>query len=301
MIHTFASRLKCLVSQVSSSVSGGKVEKIETTQTDFEEVYVLASEFNTIVEDLDWHKKHSKEITAKMLAYINDLDAYEKRSKQESLIRDNLSRYVSQDVVDELIRSGVASFENVECTATILFADIRGFTTLSEKLTPEETIHLLNEYFGKMVPIIFAHGGTLDKFVGDELMAMFRDSPYGDRAPLRAVKAAVGMLAAVEDLKKQKDKNYSQLAVGIGINTGKVVIGNVGSEHRKDYTAIGDTVNVAARFEQIASGQEIIIGEPTYQVCKQQLIVEDAGKIVLRNREAPMHGFKVTKILSGAS
>ena len=297
MIHAFANRLRSLVSQVSRSISGGKTEKIETRERDFEEVYLLASDFNAIVEDLDQHKKHSKKVTAKMLGYISDLDDYEKRSRKESLIRDNLSRYVSQDVVDELIRSGMASFENVECTATILFADIRAFTTLSEKLTPGEIINLLNDYFGKMVPIIFEHGGTLDKFVGDELMAMFRDSPYGDRAPLRAVKAAIEMLAAVEELKKNANKNYSQLAVGIGINTGKVVIGNVGSEHRKDYTAIGDTVNVAARFEQIASRQEIIIGEQTYQVCKDYLVVEETGEIILRNRKAPVRGFKVIKTL----
>jgi len=295
MINAFAIRLRLLVKNVSRVVSGGEGDKIETEEGDLEEVFLLATDFNAIVEDLDRHKKHSKKITAKMLAYINDLDAYEKRSKEESLIRANLSRYVGMDVVDELIRTDKPAFENVECTATILFADIRRFTTISEKLTPEETIELLNDYFGMMVPIIFKYGGTLDKFVGDELMAVFRDHPYGDRAPLRAVNAAIDMIAAVEALKKREDKNYSQLAVGIGINTGKVVIGNVGSENRKDYTAIGDAVNVAARFEQIASSQEIIIGEQTYRVCIDQIVVEETGEIILRNRNAPVRGFKVVR------
>jgi len=295
VIEAFSSRLKYLARRISLAVETGVSEKIEERENDLEEVHVLTQNFNTITGELDKHKKHSKVITAKMLSYVNDLEEYEKKLRDESLIRANLSRYVGKDVVDELLRSDRPAFENVECTATILFADIRRFTTLSENMEPEQTITILNNYFEAMVPIIFKYNGVLDKFVGDELMAVFRDHPYGERAPLRAIKAAIDMIETLENLKGTLGGDYSNLDVGIGINTGKVVIGNVGSENRKDYTAIGDTVNVAARLEQMAGCQEVIIGEATYEICKEQIQMKETGEIILKNRNAPVHAYKVIK------
>lgn len=293
MIETFARRLRLLARRVALTVHDGATEKIPMKDNDLEEVYTLTRDFNAIVEELEEHKTHSKKITARMLSYVNDLDAYEKKFRDESLIRANLSRYVGEDVVEELIRSEKPAFENVECTATILFADIRRFTTVSEHMDPHEIIAMLNDYFSTMVPIIFKHDGVLDKFVGDELMAVFRDRPYGERAPYRAIQAAVEMIDTLEKMKISRGDDYSKLEVGIGINTGMVVIGNVGSENRKDYTAIGDTVNVAARFEQIASGQEIIVGEETYRICKEKVPMKETGEIILKNRNAPVRGYKV--------
>ncbi len=295
VIDAFSRRLRNLARKVSLTVQTGATEKLEEKENDLEEVYVLTRDFNAIVGELDKHKKHSKVITARMLAYVNDLEEYEKKFRDESLMRANLSRYVGKDVVDELVRSDKPAFENVECTATILFADIRRFTTLSESMEPEQIITILNNYFGAMVPVIFKYNGVLDKFVGDELMAVFRDHPYGDRAPLRAIKAAIDMIEELEKIKNTLDSDYSDIDVGIGINTGKVVIGNVGSENRKDYTAIGDTVNVAARLEQIAGCQEIIVGEATYEICKEIVQMEETGEIILKNRNAPVRGYKVIK------
>jgi adenylate cyclase len=136
---------------------------------------------------------------------------------------------------------------------------------------------------------------VLDKFVGDELMAVFRDTTSGERAPVRAVRSAIDMIDALEEIKANADKSDLSLEVGIGINTGKVVIGNVGSENRKDYTAIGDTVNVAARFEQRASGQQIIVGEETYSICKDHIPMETIGELALKNRATPVYGFRVIK------
>ena len=295
VIDAFSRRLRYLARRVSLTVQTGVSEIMESTDTDLEEVYMLTRDFNTVVGELDKHKKHSKVITAKMLSYVNDLEEYEKKLRDETLIRANLSRYVGKDVVDELIRSDKPAFENVECTATILFADIRRFTTLSESMEPEKIITILNNYFGAMVPVIFKHNGVLDKFVGDELMAVFRDHPYGERAPMRAILAAIEMVEALEKIKSSLDSDYSSLDVGIGINTGKVVIGNVGSENRKDYTAIGDTVNVAARLEQIAGAQEIIVGQATYDSCKEKVLMEETGEIILKNRKAAVRGYKVIK------
>jgi len=290
VIEAFSSRLRYIALQISKSVQEGAAEDMSVNDRDVEEVFIMASNFNEVVKKLDHHEKHSKQLTARMLAYVNKLDRYEKKLREEALVRANLSRYVGSDMVEELIRSNKVEFENVECPATILFADIRGFTSISEHLRPEQVIAILNRHFGVMVPLVFKYGGTLDKFIGDELMAVFRDNPYGERAPLRAIRAGVEMIDAVEALNTHADK---KLQVGIGINTGSIVIGNVGSENRRDYTAIGDVVNVAARFEQMAAGQEIIVGPATYEVCKGDVPMEEFGATVLRNRKEPVRAYKV--------
>jgi len=294
LIEAFAKRLRYLTGRIALTVNGEVGEKLEVEEKDLEEVYMLARDFNTIFENLERYKKHAMKTTAQMLAYVNDLDAYENRLREESLIRANLSRYVGEDVVEEMIRTKKPVFNNVECTATILFADIRGFTTVSEHMEPEEVITMLNRHFAIMVPVIFKYGGTLDKFIGDELMAVFRDHPYGERAPLRAIRAGIEMIKAVEKSGGQQESTAPRLKIGIGINTGRVVIGNVGSENRKDFTAIGDTVNVAARLVELVSGQELVVGEQTYLTCKDQVPMKEAGEIALKNRKMPVRAYKVT-------
>jgi class 3 adenylate cyclase len=294
-IENFSTRLKYLARRISFAIHDGATAKLPAKEHDLEEIDMLVRGFNAIVGEQERHKKHAQKITAKMLSYVSDLEAFEKRLREESLIRANLSRYVGKAMVDELVSNKKFTFENVECTATILFADIRGFTTVSEHMEPEDVISMLNNYFNKMVPIIFKYDGVLDKFVGDELMAVFRDRPYGERAPVRAVRAAIHMIDALEEMKSHRSSKYSALEVGIGINTGRVVIGNVGSENRKDYTAIGDTVNVAARFEQLASSQEIIVGEETYSICKDHIPMEGIGESSLKNRAVPVRCFRVIK------
>jgi len=293
VIEAFSRRLRYIANRVAESVREGASEKVPPNERDVEEVYMLATDFNVILDKLEHQEKHSKELTARMLAYVSKLDSYEKKLREELLIRANLSRYVGSDMVEELIRMKRVSFEDVECPATILFADIRGFTTLAEHLPPEQIIEVLNRHFAAMVPVVFEYGGTLDKFIGDEVMAVFRDRPYGERAPLRAIRAGIEMMKAVEELNADRGEGYRKLNVGIGINTGNVVIGNVGCENRRDYTAIGDTVNVAARFEQMAAGREIIVGHETYQMCHEEIPMEEFGTTVLRNRKEPVRAYKV--------
>lgn len=293
VIEAFSRRLRYLANRVAHSVRENDAMNFDVNDMDVEEVFILSSNFNRILEKLEHYEKNSKELTARMLAYVNKLDHYEKKMRDELLIRSNLSRYVGADVVEEMMRSNKTEFENVECPATIFFADIRGFTSLSEHLEPQDVIALLNRHFEVMVPVIFEFGGTLDKFVGDELMAIFRDHPYGERAPLRAIRAGIKMIEVIDALNREKGDDASGVEVGIGINTGKVVIGNVGSEVRKDYTAIGDTVNVAARFEKMAGEGEIVVGQGTYDICKDQIEMEEFGTTMLRNRSNPVHAFKV--------
>ncbi|MCF7822396.1 MAG: adenylate/guanylate cyclase domain-containing protein [Mariprofundaceae bacterium] len=301
MIELFSTRLRYLSDRIAFAIHDGATHTLVVEDNDLREIDMLTRGFNAIIGEQERHKKRAKDVTAKMLAYMSELETLEKRSREELLIRANLSRYVGTNVVDELIRKDKSAFENVECTATILFADIRGFTAVSEHMEPEEVISMLNNYFNKMVPVIFKYGGVLDKFVGDELMAVFRDTTDGEQAvraepaALRAVQAAIHMVDTLEEMKSFRGSKYSMLEVGIGINTGRVVIGNVGSENRKDYTAIGDTVNVAARFEQLASNQEIIVGEETYKICKDHVPMEHIGEIALKNRGAAVRRFRVIK------
>ena len=156
--------------------------------------------------------------------------------------------------------------ENERKEVTILFADIRSFSILAETMATEEVLSMLNQVFNAMVDIIFRNNGILDKFVGDELMAVFGLIASESSHPYDPIQAAIEVQDATEDLMKARAKQGKEtFEIGIGVNTGSVMVGNVASENRMDYTVIGDSVNVAARLEQIAQGGEIIIGEETYR------------------------------------
>jgi len=202
---------------------------------------------------------------------------------------------VGEDVVEQMILSRKADpLRNERCEATLLFADIRSFTTISEHMSPEEIISMLNEYFNEMVDIIFKYGGILDKFVGDELMAVFRQGEEASEGPMNAVTAAIVMQKRIRDMMEERNARGKQVfEVGIGINTGQVVMGNVGAKNRLDYTVIGDTVNVAARLEQMAEGQEIIVSEDTYKYCREHIPMREKGEITVKNRALPVKCYEV--------
>jgi class 3 adenylate cyclase len=151
---------------------------------------------------------------------------------------------------------------------TIMFTDIRGFTTLSENMSPEETVELINEYFGIMVEVVFRYGGTLDKFIGDAIMA-FWGAPVGHGDdPVRAVRTAIEMMDILGQLNVlRQGRGEPDIKIGIGTNTGDVVAGYLGSSKALEYTVIGDTVNTGARLCSLAKAGEIIISHNTYERC----------------------------------
>lgn len=198
------------------------------------------------------------------------------------------AKLVSSDVMSELLKeSEEIDMGGKREEITILFADIRGFTTLSEKLSPEEIGNILNEYFNKMEPVIKRNKGTLDKYMGDAIMAIFGAPVNYDNHYLLAVKAALDMQ---EELKKLQEKWKKQgkptFEIGIGINTGICFVGKVGSKEHIQYTAIGDAVNIASRLEQLNKNfnTSIIISQYTYEKIRQFVEVKSLGKEKLKGK-----------------
>jgi len=208
-------------------------------------------------------------------------------------IRRMFSSYVSKRIVDELIRDpSKAKLGGDRKEITVLFSDIRGFTSFSEKHQPEEVVSLLNEYLGAMTEIVFEHEGTLDKFVGDAIMALW-GAPIGqpDHAE-RAVRCALAMIAKLKQLQaKWTSEGRYVIDIGIGINTGDMVVGNMGAEGKKmDYTVIGDNVNLGARLEGLTRkyNNHIIISEYTYEKVKDIVEAKELDSVTVKGKENPV-------------
>jgi len=295
LIRRFVRQLQSLIDATGTPCEGNASKPLVLEKSTPKELHDLANNFNRVNREVARQKRNFREVGDRMLGYMKELDAHKQKLKEESVLRNYMARYVGKDVVDQMILSQDEDpLANERCEATLLFADIRSFTSISEHMNPEEIISMLNEYFNAMVDIIFKHGGILDKFVGDELMAVFRQKPDKSKGPLDAVSAAVDMRKEIRDLMQERNARGKQVfEVGIGINTGNVVTGNVGAKNRMDYTVIGDTVNVAARLEQMAEGQEIIVGEDTYQYCKGHIKMREKGEITVKNRALPVKCYEV--------
>ena len=217
------------------------------------------------------------------------------RLAREEVARANYSRFMPEYVVKELLNNP-DSFRlgGANQTITVLFADIRGFTSLSERENPERVVKLLNRYFSAMTEIIFAHGGTLDKYIGDGLMALFGAPNATPHDALNAVKAAVAMQRRIMGLNGDLvAEQLSPVTVGIGLHTGVATIGYIGSDKRSEYTAIGDTVNLAARLESNARGGQILISEATANAVNGAFPLVAHQPLTVKNRVQPVTLFEV--------
>ena len=211
--------------------------------------------------------------------------------------RDRLAKYFSKDVVDLVLNNPESLGQGGQrMTATVLFADIRNFTQLSTVMQPEQVVELLNRYFSTMVDIIFKNGGTLDKFLGDGLMALF-GVPYPIEKPEeRAVRTALEMLDALQELNRDLEaKGMLRLDIGVGINSGPVVAGNIGSSQRHEYTVIGDTVNLAARLEALnkETRTQILVSAPIHAAIKSSFRTRQLGPLRIRGKPEPVEVYAV--------
>jgi adenylate cyclase len=218
-----------------------------------------------------------------------------KRLAREEVARANYSRFMPEYVVKQLLENP-NSFRlgGVNQLVTVLFADIRGFTSLSEKANPEKIVNLLNRYFSVMTDIIFEHGGTLDKYIGDGLMAIFGAPTASEEDALNAVKAAVTMQKRLAQLNTELHaEGYTTVSIGIGLHTGEATIGYIGSNKRSEYTAIGDTVNLASRLESNALGGQILMSDATAAASGNLIPVNVMDPLTVKNRVQPVSVLEV--------
>ena len=218
--------------------------------------------------------------------------------REKRFIRGAFARYINEDVLDELL-SDPEKLElgGENATLTVLFSDIRGFTSLSEKLAPNEVVALLNEYLTAMVDIVFEYHGTLDKFIGDAVMA-FWGAPIktADHAA-SAVRAGLAMLAKAQELRtKWLAEGKPALEIGIGINTAEITVGNIGSSRSQSYTVIGDGVNLASRLESLNKTYHthLIISEFTYAQVRDQVEARLLDDVQVKGKEQSVKIYEVT-------
>ncbi len=236
-----------------------------------------------------------KSIGCQMALVLEQVNLNEK-IKEEERLRNWLSRYHSPQIIEAILQARNGSkaefMEAKDQEVTILFADIIGFTRLSEVMTPREVNQFLNEYFSLVTDIVFEFDGTLDKYIGDGLMAVFGAPVRKDNDAERAVRAALKMRRKLKDLMPGLDETR-RFNVRMGINTGHVVAGNIGSPKRLDYTVIGDAVNVASRLESIAQPSQILIGETTRRHIEGKFNLREIGFRLLRGRSSKTKVYEV--------
>jgi adenylate cyclase len=210
---------------------------------------------------------------------------------EEKRIRTTMSRYMSKEVADQLLEAGELELEGKEQKVTVMFSDVRRFTSIAEALGPRQTVSLLNEYFTEMVDVIFQHGGILDKYMGDGIMALYGAPLVGPNDADNAVSAADDMMRRLVELNARRTAaGHEALDIGVGFSTGPVVVGNIGSVRRLDYTVIGDTVNLASRLEGATKqyGARILLSEMTVRELKRPATLRELDLLRVKGKDRPV-------------
>ncbi len=211
------------------------------------------------------------------------------------LLRETFSRYLSPQVLEQVLASEQRpALQGARHDLTVLFGDIRNFTRFAARYQPEVVVEVLNQYLDIMVDILFTHQGTLDKFLGDGLLALFGTPLPQPDHHCRAVQAALDIQHAIVGLNKsRRGRGEPTLHIGIGINCGEAIVGNIGSEKRMEYTVIGDMVNIAQRLQAQAGGGEILISDRTLSHVRHLVTVYDTIKARIKGREQPVCAHKI--------
>jgi adenylate cyclase len=215
----------------------------------------------------------------------------------EKRVRSTLARYMDPDLADRLLSADAREeiLGGTESVATVLFSDVRGFTTISEQLGPHGTVTMLNEYFERMVDCISAHAGMLDKFIGDAIMAVFGLPVAGEDDEDRALRASVAMLRSLREWNGERERRDEPVVdMGVGLNTDLVVAGNIGSPKRMDYTIIGDGVNLASRLEGACKqyGAKILLSELTKSKLRGVYRLREVDRVIVKGKTMPVSVFE---------
>lgn len=229
-------------------------------------------------------------LAVQYVAGIGFQRAYSRKKAQ--IVTGLFGKYVSRGVVEDILKGNIGmSLEGRSMEVTVLFSDLRSFTSISESLEPKETGQLLNTYFDAMIPAVFEQGGTLDKLIGDAIMAFFGAPAEMSDHPIRAAETALDMVRKLRQLRGESGvKGVERLAMGIGLNTGWVTAGNLGSQTFMDYTVIGDTVNLASRLEGLTKhyGVEVLVSEATAAHLKERFVLRELDRVRVKGKDRPV-------------
>ena len=219
----------------------------------------------------------------------------------EKRLKSTMYRYMTQELAEQLLASGSVELGGDRKEVSVLFSDIRSYTTLTERLQAEEVVSMLNEYFETMVEVIFKYKGTLDKYIGDAIMAVFGSPlPLEDHA-WKSLQTAVEMRQKLKEFNAHRlAKNKEAIKIGIGINSGSVISGNIGSSKRMEFTAIGDGVNLSSRLEGASKqyGCDIVISENTYKYCSDRIVIRELDRIRVKGKRKPVSIYELVGLKS---
>jgi len=302
---SYIKKLNDIIAVVSDVAMGDLSKRIEVEGED--EFAALGMAINEMIDTMN---RYRTEMTEKLIAVVSDVamgdlskqvevigeDEFAALGlainemisglKEKEFIRDSFGKYVTKQVVDELLK-GRLNLGGERVEVTILMSDIRKFTTISEKEKPEDVVRLLNEYFTMMVNKILQYGGTIDKFIGDGILTIFGAPIRHQDHAQRAIEAAIAMQRELAVFNKKRVKaGLPPIKVGMAINSGEAIVGNIGSDLKMEYTVIGDTVNVTARVEELNKKfkTNILITHSAYTRATKRLTVRKLDPIVLRGR-----------------
>lgn len=218
--------------------------------------------------------------------------------KEREEIKDTFGKYVSIEIAKHLIKNGKVALGGENIVATILFSDIRNFTSMSEKMSPEEVVSMLNTYFAYITEPIMEHHGVINKFIGDAVMAIFTPHLGSDNHVQDAINTAISMRKRLDELNSSEKLKFP-IKFGIGLNTGPLIAGNIGTEKRFEYTVIGDTVNVASRMESLSKTLEhdIILSQSIVELIPAdfvtEIVLEKSDPIQIKGKSQPASVYKL--------
>jgi adenylate cyclase len=235
-----------------------------------------------------------EELLTRVRSLLRIKTLHDELETKNRLLRTLFNRYVSEEVAGEIVADPGRHLKlgGEKREVTVLFGDLRGFTPLAERLDPQNVVDILNVYLTHVVDAVFEFGGTLDKFRGDGVMAFFGAPIRRDNDPANAVRCALAMQERLKDITFEKFPDL-RLRMGIGINTGIVIVGNIGSERRMDYTVIGNEVNIAQRFESNAGPGQILITGSTYEHVKGAVQVRELGLLRVMGKQEGVMAYDV--------